>query len=163
MNDPGRGAFGWATGTRGLDATRVPRAPKVSMICASDKRSYAACTVPRATPRRAARSCHEGSRVPGVSTPESIALAMLRRICSDSGSLAFRSRRICSLESILSVHTVVESWQETESGTYRHGRASEPNHQYLGEHRGGSLRIRRAAGRCPPDRIAAREPARSLA
>jgi hypothetical protein len=76
---------------RGRFATWVPVARDATMSCAADSFSYAARTVPRATPSCAARSCHDGRRAPGASTPRSIATPIPIRICSISGVFAERS------------------------------------------------------------------------
>src|SRR3546814_13921576 len=85
---PGAGAVrGLAIDNWGRSATRVPPTPNVLMTCESDNRSYATLTVPRATPRCRARRCHEGSRVPGARSPNSIAAYLALQICSDRETL----------------------------------------------------------------------------
>src|SRR6201999_4581439 len=80
------------TAARGRWETRVPVAREASINWAAASFSYATRTVPRATPSWAARSCHEGKRAPGSSTPPSMAVVSDLRICSVKGIFAVRSR-----------------------------------------------------------------------
>ena len=87
----GIGRFFLPNGEEGRSATWVPVARDATMSWAEDSFSYAERTVPRATPSWAARSCQEGRRAPGASTPLSMAALMPLRICSASGVFADRS------------------------------------------------------------------------
>jgi hypothetical protein len=66
--------------------TLVPHARDETTNCASDSRSYAVRTVPRATPSCVAKSTHDGSLAPGTSIPFSIAPIIPNRICSEARS-----------------------------------------------------------------------------